>query len=233
MSVVEIRDAEEIWWEDVVFPQLDSELSGGAKQYDNLDFDLFDYQNFHPELTGKDIGAGSWVRIKTVKGWEVHWAKKSTRVMDVSPLKRKYKKLEKLELSLETSLEASAKQKLKVIEEKIDILKKIAQAEIIEGMDEQPKYVRIQRTRTQARYLLPKEYEVVNEIELYSDAVISKACKKGIFFKALFTAQDNNVIHYLRSRGISKETAEMMAKMKHGYFVLNQNELVSNVFTAV
>ena len=50
--------AEEKWWEDNILCNVTNE------EYDELDFSVFDYQNFHPEECGKDIGGGAWIRVK-------------------------------------------------------------------------------------------------------------------------------------------------------------------------
>jgi len=225
-------DAEEKWWEEKVLRFITSE------EYDELDLKIFDYQNFHPKECGKDVGSGSWVRVKTDTGWNVYFAKKARRFIDVSQISRKMKKLSK---SIPQTDGTDSLVELQEGLGKLDTIKKeiekneklLTTAKHLEGMDIQPEYISVQRTRTQKMYLLPNEYEIVSDISLYSEAVIKDKKTGAVKFKALFTAQDYDAIFYLQSRGISKENAIMMAKMKHGYFAIDRNALVDNVFTLV
>jgi hypothetical protein len=199
--VIPEMDAEERWWEEKVLPKITNE------EYDELDFDVFDYQNFFPELTGKDVGAGAWIRVKTPTGWNVYWAKKSNKIFDDAKALAGIRRIERKNNQTEKDLE------------KLVILKKqVWTGSLLEDMDILPKYVAIRRTKTQKDYILPSQYELIEDINLYSDAVIRTKNKDAIQFVSLFTAEDKDAIFYLMSRGISRESAIMLSKMKHGYF---------------
>jgi hypothetical protein len=226
-------DEEEKWWEDNIFnhlPQFNSSID------EILEDEVFQYQNFCPEKCGKGINQATWIRVETESGWNIYSAKPSRKFVDPSQLKRKIKRLSKAIKTEENMSLKDLQETLFAIEKKKEKIEQLTKqfkvAELLEELDLQPKYVSVMRTRTQKMYLLPHQYEVVSNISLYSNTVVQD--KSGaVKFKALFTAQDKDIIFYLRQRGIPKEAAIMMAKMKDGYFMVDRNKLVDNIFIPV
>ena len=54
------------------------------------------------------------------------------------------------------------------------------------------KFVKYLKTRTQWEYILPHQYDLVTNIQLYIDAVQDKMNKNAVKYKQLFTKQDED-----------------------------------------
>jgi hypothetical protein len=233
LGIIELEALEDKWFEETILPVVGEDT---YSEKDEFDYDFFRLENFQPEHFGKDVGSGSWVKVKTDKGWDIFWAKRSKKILDTSFFKRKIKSL-KAKITQLSRLDADRdfyefndkldKVKAEVEKNQQDLYK----AMILEEADIQPYFVKVNITRTQVMYLLPTEYEIISDISPFADLIGHPS--KAVKFKALFTAQDNDLIFYLQQRGISKEKAMMMAKMKNGYFQIDRNNLVENIFTPV
>ena len=88
-----------------------------------------------------------------------------------------------------------------------------------------PYEIKISRTKSQIEYYLPYQYEIVDNIEMYSNAYI--ATTTGLSIKSLYTSENNDAVFYLRSRGISERTARIMAAFKQTYFKVNMDEAIN------
>lgn len=184
---------------------------------------LFDAENYFPK-SNKRIEAGAWIKIRTENGFEVHFAKRSNR-------KRRFnEEFEKVSSQLERSLRnvtnklsdvngtmkvdeilsPKVKSKHALLERQMNELKVRMLLEL------KPYEVRIQRTKSKVEYYLPSQYEIVENIEEFSDAYIASV--PGVNIKTLYTSQNADAIFYLTSRGISRKVAEMLAALKQTYF---------------
>jgi hypothetical protein len=217
--VIPEPDEEEKW-----YMNLDDVFRIGEE----LDEDIFQYENFYPEKCGKDVGSGAWIMVKTDIGYNVYFAKKSKKYFDSNATKRKIKRLQaKEEASYDLDM------KLENLGGIIELNGQLRTANQIEMLGEEPKYVKIQKTRTQVRYLLPHEYKIIDDIQLYVDAVTDGKSRRAVKFKALFTAKQNDAIFYMQQRGIRKEIAEMMVQLQNGYFICDTQAMFSDVYQLV
>jgi len=175
--------------------------------------ELFQLQNFFPHFVGKDVEDGKWIRVKTETGYNVYWAKHSDKVLSIDKIQRDLKKLN------------SKPETLEIVNRKLKLTNDLVLAQHVNEMPSPLKYVKALRTKTQWLYLLPHEYEIVSDIQLYVNAVLAKDVKKSIKYKQLFTKQDLDQIHYMQSRGIPLDVAIMMSKLEQCYFIVDVQEL--------
>lgn len=211
--------------EEIFYNHLDS-------LFTNQDFDndkingVFQLQNFFPYFYDKDVKDGAWIKIKTDMGYNVYWAKNCNKKMSPELQRRKLNRL-KIKDGPNLNLNQLDIQ-LEKISKKADLITDAQIAEMENIMPTRIKYVKYLRTRTQWEYILPYQYELIYDIQLYVDAVKNKANKKSVNYKMLFTSNDHNQVFYLRSRGISKDEAVMMCKLQQCYFIVNVQELFNN-----
>jgi hypothetical protein len=175
--------------------------------------ELFQLQNFFPYFVGKNIDEGKWIRVKSEAGYNIYWAKHSNKILSIDKIQRDLKKLN------------SKSDTLEVINKKLKLTNDLTLAQYVNEMPSPLKYVKALRTKTQWLYLLPHEYEIVTDIQLYVNAVLDKDVKKSVKYKQLFTKQDNDQIHYMQSRGIPRDVAVMMSRLEQCYFTVDVQEL--------
>lgn len=191
--------------------------------------DIFQCQNFHPVFYDKDIGSGSWVKVNTEdgKGYNVYWAKKSTKRMSPEALNRKLKRI-KENLSMDP-----AWVHLEETEKKIKLMEEIMVAEAVNQWPVDLKYIKIMKTKTVAEYLLPYQYEIVDDITLYTKAIKDGMNRGSVKFKSYFTSDNKDQIFYLQSRGIDKETAILLSMLKQVYFKVDVQQLFLDYFQPI
>lgn len=175
-----------------------------------LDFfpDVISYDNI---VTEKKLTKGEWIKIKTDDGYEVHYAT-PFKIRDKYFLQRRidsnFKKIEKL-----TKI-GNTKEIQRLESEKIFF-------ESCIFLDLKPYFVSIKRNGKN-EYLLPYQYEFSNGIEVYQECINVK----GITYKTHYkNNQDKEKIFYLQQRGISKEVAIILSKLKDTYFIINLKEM--------
>lgn len=205
--------------EEIFYAQLDEFVERKWDFYStDLFEDTFQMQNFYPALYKKDVGSGSWVKVKSPEGYHVYWAKKAPRkTLSVEALQRKYKKI--------TSKDVGEKG-LAEIERDMEFMDELSIAQKHAGFPHDLQFVKIMKTRTQIEYLLPYQYEIVSDITLYTRAITDKMNKGAVKYKSLFTGEDKDQIFYLQSRGIDKDTAIMLSKLKQVYFKIDTAKLL-------
>lgn len=162
----------------------------------------FDFSIYYPG--DKDVKDGSWIKVRTVEGYEIHWAKKATR-------KRRYNEMMLKEINRAKVLDMTSEQ-LKAHGDKIKEL----QVQLKIGL--QPYEVFYYRTKTRKTYVTTDQYEMADVDEVVGYIIDKAPCVK---VKSLFTSINKEQIFYLRTRGIPKELALIMANMKHCYFSVN------------
>jgi hypothetical protein len=188
------------------------------------------FQNFFPALVGKDVGSGSWIKIPTDTGYNVYWAKHSNKVLNSEDLMRKSKRIVSRSKTKEGSTSDEIGKSLDKLN-KSEELNNLAKVGIMANlMPSNLKFVKYLRTRTQWEYILPHQYELVSDIQLYMDAVQDRMNQNAVKYKQLFTKQDEDQIFYLQSRGIPRETAVMMCKLQQCYFTVDTKALFSEVY---
>ena len=84
------------------------------------------------------------------------------------------------------------------------------------------------KTRTTSEFLLPYQYELVEDIALYTNAIKDKMNDGAIRYKSRFTQEDQDQIFYLQSRGIDKDTATLMCKLQQVHFIVDTDKLFAN-----
>jgi hypothetical protein len=153
---------------------------------------------------------GSWIKRETENGISVHFAKK-IRIDDYF-----------LDRLIKKNNNKISKVKDKTIENKL--LAENAFYLTCQQLSINPYFVKIQKKATVFEYLLPYQYELCNDIDIYVDLVLNK--NKHIKIKNLFQNVDNNVLFYLQSRGISKERAIILSKLKNISFYVDIKNMV-------
>jgi hypothetical protein len=117
---------------------------------------------------------------------------------------------------------------LSKMEKVSDLLDEIKIADYLTDLPHELKYAKIMKTRTQVEYVLPHQYELVNDIDLYTAAIRDKMNQGAVKYKSLFTMEDKDQIFYLQSRGIDKDTAVLMCKLQQVYFKVDTAKLFAN-----
>jgi hypothetical protein len=193
---------------------------------DNME--LFGVENYFPDENNKRVNDGQWIKIRTQHGYEVHYAKKSSRKL------RYGEQLSTVCNKLQTLMNGEIK---KLMDKKTTL----AQIEVDENQTKFKKLkdkkaelsirialnlplyeVRIQRSRSKVEYYLPYQYEIVNDIEELTEYYMGKVT--GVEIKPIYTAENYDKVHYLMSRGISRRMAEIMATLNQSYFSVNMTQ---------
>ncbi len=188
---------------------------------DNLNEDIFQYQNFFPH--SKDVADGKWIKVPTEIGYNIYYAKPSKKKPNETTIARKVKKIEK-QLDKEYNLD----KKLKLSAEIVELNNERLTAQHLELFDYDLKYARVRLSKSKYKFLLPYEYEVVNsEIEEYLRAQTDSMNKGAVKFKHIFSSENEEQIFYLRSRGIPKYMAMLMADLKNAYFIIDTQAMLN------
>lgn len=214
--------------EQIYYHNLEKMFPSFEEEYQDDTFDtIFELQNFFPAFVKKDVGSGSWVRVKTDEGYNVYWAKKAPQKrISAEALQRKISKVNRLidDAKKENDYDKSMK-----LLDKVGVLMK--EYKIATWINEylfEPKFIKIMVTRSKAEYLLPYQYELVNDISLYTAVIKDKMNQGAVKYKSYFTKEDEDQIFYLQSRGIDRETAVLMCKLQQVYFVVDVPKLFAN-----
>jgi hypothetical protein len=199
--------------DDLVTP-LDGELS---------------FDNYFPSEE-KQINNPTWIMINTDRGKRIVLAKRA-RNYGVNFRDR----LHKAKLALDRFIRDSVKEmqdfpalfdtkKYNTKERKLtyEFYKQL----LISTFEKPPYYVVYNRTRTRKEYLLPHQYNVIDDETLnkYVDWSIGKS--KAIKLKPLWTAINKDQIFYLESRGISKDRAIALAMLNQCYIDIDIKMLI-------
>jgi len=189
----------DVFYNSFIYSFLDSYSE--VISYDNVQINL--------NLTNKDVGDGSWIKLKIKNGFEVFYAKK-VKIND----NFLYKLLK-------------SKEKISPKEEKNDELKsQIIFLETCISLGFKPYLVKVKRG-SRFEYYLPYQYELCNDVQIYVNCVISNT--NGVNYKTYYkNQQDKDKIFYLQSRGISKESAIFLSKITDTYFTVDLETLFSN-----
>jgi len=193
---------------------------------------IFQMQNFHPFFYGKDIGAGKWVRVQTETGYNVYWAKHSTKRMSVEPFRRAIKKIKlstaDTAMTTEQMKEGIDKlEKVKVLQERLHV------AEMVEHWPVELKYVKVMKTKTTFEFLLPHQYEIVDDISLYTAVIRDDMNKGAVKYKAYYSSDNKDQVFYLQTRGIDKDTAVLMCMLQQVYFKVDVQKLFVNYMVPI
>jgi hypothetical protein len=202
-------------------------------EVDDDDFDtIFELQNFFPSFVKKDVGSGSWVRVKTDEGYNIYWAKNAPQKrISAEALQRKIAKANRL--IDQARIELKHEKATKLLDQVGILMKEYKIATWINAYIFEPKFIKIMVTRSKAEYLLPYQYELVNDISLYTTVIKDKMNQGAVKYRSYFTKADEDQIFYLRSRGIDKDTAILMCKLQQVYFVVDVPKLFANYMQPV
>ena len=215
--------------EDVYFSHIDDVLRNNEQESifweDNME--LFDYQNYFAH--DKDVADGSWIKIRTANGFEVHYAKRSIRKRRFNEeLTAEYKKLNKLMSKQINVIKSDVKTDApinKVLDEKIKKQRdKILMLRVYTLIGFKPYEVAIKRTKTKSEYYLPYQYEIVDDISDFTDGYINSIV--GLDLKARTGEDNEDKVFYLRSRGIGEGMARLMASLNQSYFIINLDAMI-------
>jgi hypothetical protein len=191
-------------------------LSNEEEDYYLANLEAFSHENYLTLDSKKDIGSGAWVKIRTERGYELHYAKPSTRKIRYNEV------VERLQNKLINKLKKA--NNTLTLENLDSALKAVKDPEFLEAklrlyIGLQPLQIRIQRNKNKTEYYLPYQYELVDDIQQYCDLYISKLPHLKV--KTIATAINEDKIFYLQSRGISRRNAEIMAALNQSYFTFD------------
>jgi len=194
--------------------------------HDDFDDDTFEkyvqVQNFFPHLVGKDVGSGSWVKVKTDIGYNVYWAKKSSKRLSVEMLQRKLNGMTKNNKNDNLEILKGKIEELKGVKKEIDLFSYLL------TLPFEIQSVKILKGKNNFDYILPSDFEMVEDVTIYTDAILDGMNGSAVKTKEHFTSADEDKVFYLQSRGISKEIAVMMVKLQHCHFILDSQKLLKN-----
>ena len=233
-QIIDVIEAGEFTFENVFFEHIEECLWCNSDNEDEAIFwednmEMFDYQNYFPEK--KRVDDGAWIKIRTEKGFEIHWANTAVRKRRFQEeIETAYKKsisLVKRELSglndISKKVEEIETHALKAKKLKYERL--ISELRVRDAIELKPYEVRIKRTKSTTEYFYPYQYELVDDIEQFATAYAENVT--GVSTKKLYRSNNEDAIFYMTSRGISRKTAEMMAALKESYFVVNMEEAMT------
>lgn len=193
---------------------------------DNLD--AFSSENYFGGGE-KNVGTGAWIKIRTENGFELHYAKRSTRKIRLNEvLDKENTRVNKILAKVTKSISSGE------INNELEKLKnnnKLREAQLRYYIGLIPYEVRIRRSKTKTEYYLPYQYEMVTDIDEFADAY--KNNTPFLEMKTLFTNENKEAIFYLQSRGISKKVAQILASLNQSYFTFDMvggMEFLNNQF---
>lgn len=215
--------------EEEYYTMLDKNFYYGTDRCDDLDEPFWAYENFFPE--NKSVGDGAWIKVKTSIGYNVYFAKRTIKRFNKTDAQNKIKRqsnqtnkiIDLAEHTLEghdKALEILEKGFIKINSNK-DLYKELMRAEMLEEIGLEPYCVKYRVSKSTWKVVTPCEYEMVNDIEAYVKTISELGKTEAVTYKSIFTYLDENIIFYLQSRGISRDTAVMLAKLKDCYFICN------------
>jgi hypothetical protein len=194
--------------------------------HDDFDADTFEkyvqVQNYFPHLVGKDVGSGSWVKVKTDIGYNVYWAKKSNKRLSVEMLQRKLNGMTKINKNDDSKILKGKIEELECIKNEIDLFSYLL------TLPFEIQFVKILKGKNNFDYILPSDFEMVEDVTIYMDALSDGMNGGAVKAKEHFTSEDEDKVFYLQSRGISREIAVMMVKLQHCHFILDSQKLLAN-----
>ena len=195
--------------------------------FDHNDFNtdeierVFQFQNFFPAFYGKEMGSGKWIKINTEDGYNIYWAKHSNKILSAEQFARQIKRL------------GNTDENIKKMGRKLELLEWLRISNFVDMMPSGLHFTKYLKTRTTWEYVLPHQYEIIEDISLYTDAISDKMNKHSVKYKQLFTKQDELQVFYLQSRGIPKDVATMMCKLQQCYFIVNTSALFAECYQQV
>ena len=169
MNHIDMKEAEAIYWED--------------------NMEMFSYKNYFDD--SNDVGEGAWIKIRTERGYEVHYAKKSGRIHDWGDLV------------------------IKELRKKEGDVDKVHEYMIRRGIGMQVPEVFYYNLKNKRVYVQNYQYELYNIDDMVT--YIMDNCPH-ITTGMHYTSNNSREEFYIRTRGISKKMAEIMADLKQCYF---------------
>lgn len=155
----------------------------------------------------KDPGeSGAWIKIKTQRGIELHWARRAKKKIDY---------LNEINRLLRSNTDNYTSAQLG------NMLSRITYLKVLQVLDASPVFVKYQRTKTQERFLTPTQYEIVDDIDFYIDAVLSTKGNPRVKLHTAWDERNRDQVFYLQSRGISRERAQLMASMERCWIAID------------
>ena len=207
---------------------LEQQFNFGSDEYYDLDESFWAYENFFPE--NKSVGEGAWIKVKTEIGYNVYFAKRTIKRFNKLDVQRKIKNQSNqadkiLEIAQNTVEHDEAlviiEKGMKKVKSNKDLCKELMRAEMLEELELEPYCVKYRVSKSTWKTVMPCDYEMISDIEAYVKTISELGKTEAVTYKSIFTYLDENIIFYLQSRGISRDTAIMLAKLKDCYFICN------------
>lgn len=201
--------------EDFFYDRLDFiNMTEEESVYWENNMEKFSYDNFF--VSEKDVESGSWIKIRTKNGYELHYAKKS---------KRKIRHNEKIEYFLsEINKEINVKNNTN--EKKInELLSNAIEHSIYSKIGLSYYEIFYKNSKTTKKYLLPYEYEII-DIEEHLGHLLNNI--PNVELIEIYSSQNENEIFYLMSRGLTKIHAALLSNIKNCYISVNIEKSISD-----
>jgi hypothetical protein len=189
--------------EDKFFDVFERNYPSYRQENNWLDF-FTEVTSFDNVETDKMVGSGKWIKIRNSTGYEVHFAKE-VRVDEfflTRRIRENFKKGDEESLAQNVLFDIS------------------------ESINEKPYFIKIRKTRTTTKYLLPYQYELC-DVQTYVDIILQFG-RGDVNYKTLFTKEDKDKIFYLRSRGLGEDNAILLSKLEDLYFTINCDRIFAN-----
>lgn len=222
----------------------------------DLDFDyaddIFQLQNFVPSFYNKEVSHNRWIKVPTENGFNVYYAKGSKKYMSLEVIERQLERLHSKNCRKSSRLNKKYKDKdltlfeihealgkSKAMKEEFANEKFLRDQQIVATLlKEFPldlQYVKIQKTKTTFEYLLPYQYEVVDDesIMMYMECIEDPMNNESVKYKAFFDQDDEDKIFYMTTRGIPRDKAIMMAKLESCRFEINMKAALCEAYQGV
>lgn len=206
---------------------------------ESLDHPVWEYENFVPDKK-HDVGGGAWIKVATEKGFNLYYAKQTKKKFSVEDIERKIKNIERKadEIAMQILKSMSGSDaKVSLLNKEIELRKQAMELSkeakhylMFQQLDMYPYTVKYQVSKTKWVTLYPYQYEVVSDIDVYVNRIIEAGKTDAVTYKSIFSSNNSDAVFYLQSRGISKDVAIMLCKLRDCYFIVNTMEVFQSYY---
>ncbi len=218
-----LDEVEEIFLE-LIANHIDDTFGYGSDSAINIFDDnmgLLSLESFYPELYGKSI-VSSWIKVDSKEGYSVFYAKNSKRKNRFYSLVRDFDK------NVAPDVKGLS---IKQISKRLKLINDYRIEQFLLEFPFELKWAKVNTSKTGVKYFLPHEYEIAESPEIYLECQKDKIASKAVRMIKHFDSDAKNEIYYLRSRGISKEDAIRLIKLKEVHFEINTKLVFENYMT--
>jgi hypothetical protein len=206
-------------FEDVFMTYIDQKIEFNSPEGNYWDYHMeqFEFENFFP--VEKNVHDGAWIKIRTENGFEIHYAKRTTR-------KRRFNEERSAQYTL---IESFLRKQISNVKKDVDVQhtspkveKMKEKADMLatyELINLKPYEVFIKRSKSKTEYYMPYQYEIVDDINDFTESCMQGVV--GVDIKSMGNSDNEEAVFYLRTRGISEGMARIMASLRQSYFTVD------------